>query len=61
MRVDSANPKGPISQLAVVMLALFGQMERNYAIECATEARAVATSKTEELRRATAGTPRPLA
>jgi hypothetical protein len=27
IRVDSANPEDPRSQLAVVMLALFGQME----------------------------------
>jgi DNA invertase Pin-like site-specific DNA recombinase len=28
IRVDSANPEDPMSQVAVVMLALFGQMER---------------------------------
>lgn len=45
IRIDSANPDDPMSQLAVVMLALFGQMERTYAVERAAHARAVATSK----------------
>jgi DNA invertase Pin-like site-specific DNA recombinase len=45
IRVDSANPEDPMSQLAVVMLALFGQMERTYAIERAAHARAVAVAK----------------
>lgn len=45
IRIDSANPNDPMSQLAVVMLALFGQMERTYAVERAAHARAVATSK----------------
>ena len=34
-----------MSQLAVEMLAFFGQMERTYAIERAAHARAVAVSK----------------
>lgn len=38
IRVDSSNPEDPMSQLAVVMLALFGQMERTYAIERAAHA-----------------------
>ena len=33
-----------MSQLAVVMLALFGQMERTYAVERAAHARAVAAA-----------------
>lgn len=37
--------KDPMAQLALVMLALFGQMERTYAIERAAHARAVATAK----------------
>lgn len=45
IKVDSANPADPMSQLAVVLLALFGQMERTYAIERAAHARAVATAK----------------
>ncbi|MHA7306599.1 recombinase family protein [Arthrobacter sp. TMN-49] len=44
IRVDSSNPADPMSQLAVVMLALFGQMERTYAVERAAHARAVAAS-----------------
>ena len=28
IRVDSSNPADPMAQLAVVLLALFGQMER---------------------------------
>lgn len=51
IRVDSANPEDPMSQLAVVMLALFGQMERTYAIERAAHARTVATSKGKRIGR----------
>lgn len=40
IRVDSASPEDSMSQLAVVMLALFGQMERTYAFERAAHARA---------------------
>ena len=43
-RVDSSIPADPMSQLAVVMLALFGQMERTYAVERAAHARTVAAS-----------------
>jgi DNA invertase Pin-like site-specific DNA recombinase len=45
IRIDSSNPDDPMAQLAVVLLALFGQMERTYALERAAHARAVATSK----------------
>ena len=45
IRIDSANPADPMAQLAVVLLALFGQMERTYALEGAAHARAVATAK----------------
>ncbi|MGP5700890.1 recombinase family protein [Glutamicibacter arilaitensis] len=44
IRVDSSNPADPMSQLAVVMLALFGQMERTYAVERAAHARIVAAA-----------------
>lgn len=44
IRVDSSNPDDPMGQLAVVMLALFGQMERTYAVERAAHARAVAAT-----------------
>ena len=33
IKVDSANPADPMAQLAVVLLALFGQMERTYTLE----------------------------
>ncbi len=45
IRVDSTNPDDPMAQLAVVLLALFGQMERTYMMERAAHARAVATAK----------------
>jgi DNA invertase Pin-like site-specific DNA recombinase len=51
IRVDSANPEDPMSQVAVVMLALFGQMERTYAIERAAHARAVAAAKGKRVGR----------
>jgi hypothetical protein len=34
-----------MAQLAVVLLAVFGQMERTYMLERAAHARAVATAK----------------
>jgi DNA invertase Pin-like site-specific DNA recombinase len=45
IRIDSADPEDPMAQLAVVLLALFGQMERTYTLERAAHARAVATAK----------------
>ncbi len=33
IRVASSNPADPMAQLAVVLLALFGQMERTYTLE----------------------------
>lgn len=45
IKVDSTNPDDPMAQLAVVLLALFAQMERTYTIERAAHARAVATAK----------------
>ena len=45
IRVDSSRPEDPTAQLAVVLLALFGQMERTYTLERAAHARAVATVK----------------
>ena len=38
IRVDSRNPADPMAQLAVVLLALFGQMERTYTLERAAHA-----------------------
>lgn len=45
IKVDSSNPEDPMAQLSVVLLALFGQMERTYTLERAAHARAVATAK----------------
>jgi len=45
IKVDSSNPADPMAQLAVVLLALFGQMERTYMLERAAHARSVATAK----------------
>jgi DNA invertase Pin-like site-specific DNA recombinase len=45
IKVDSSNPEDPMAQLAVVLLALFGQMERTYTMERAAHARSVATAK----------------
>ena len=45
IKVDSSQPDDPMAQLAVVLLALFAQMERTYAMERAAHARAVATAK----------------
>jgi DNA invertase Pin-like site-specific DNA recombinase len=51
IRVDSANPSDPMAQLAVVLLALFGQMERTYTLDRAAHARAVATAKGRRIGR----------
>ncbi|GAA1750460.1 hypothetical protein GCM10009767_06710 [Kocuria aegyptia] len=40
-----------MAQLAVVLLALFGQMERTYTLERAAHARAVATAKGRRIGR----------
>jgi len=45
IKVDSTSPEDPMAQLAVVLLALFAQMERTYTLERAAHARAVATAK----------------
>ena len=45
IKVDSGNPSDPMAQLAVVLLALFAQMERTYTVERAAHARSVATAK----------------
>lgn len=51
IRVDSSDPEDPMAQLAVVLLALFGQMERTYSLERAAHARAVATAKGRRIGR----------
>jgi DNA invertase Pin-like site-specific DNA recombinase len=45
IKVDSTNPSDPMAQLAVVLLALFAQMERTYSLERAAHARSVAQAK----------------
>lgn len=45
IRVDTSRPDDPMAALAVVLLALFAQMERTYTMERAAHARAVATAK----------------
>jgi DNA invertase Pin-like site-specific DNA recombinase len=44
LAIDTAESDAPMSHLAFVMLALFGQMERTYAAERAAHARSVATA-----------------
>jgi DNA invertase Pin-like site-specific DNA recombinase len=44
LAIDTTEAGGPMSQLAFLMLALFGQMERTYAAERAAHARTVATA-----------------
>ena len=51
IKVDSSNPDDAMAQLAVVLLALFGQMERTYTMERAAHARAVATAKGRRIGR----------
>jgi len=38
IRVDSSNPADPMAQFAVVLLALFGQMEGTCTLESSTSA-----------------------
>lgn len=61
IKVDSTNPSDPMAQLAVVLLALFGQMERTYTLERAAHARAVATAKGRRIGRPTVVDPDKLA
>ncbi len=51
IKVDSSDPNDPMAQLAVVLRARFGQMERTYAIERAAHARAVATAEGRRIGR----------
>jgi len=51
IKVDSSNPADPMAQLAVVLLALFAQMERTYTVERAAHARSVATAKGRRIGR----------
>jgi len=51
IKVDSSNPADPMAQLAVVLLALFAQMERTYSLERAAGARAAAIAKGRRIGR----------
>ena len=57
IRIDSGRPDDPMAQLAVVLLALFAQMERTYALERAAHARSVATAKGRRVGRPSSPTP----
>jgi DNA invertase Pin-like site-specific DNA recombinase len=57
IRIDSANPADPMAQLAVVLLALFGQMKRIYMLERAAHARSVALAKGRRIGRPTVVNP----
>ncbi len=61
IKVDTADPADPMGQLAVVLLALFAQMERTYTVERATHARAVATANGRRVGRPTVVDPDKLA
>ena len=61
IKVDSTNPNDPMAQLAVVLLALFGQMERTYTLERAAHARSVAAAKGRRIGRPTVVDPDKLA
>lgn len=61
IRVDSANPEDPMGQLAVVLLALFAQMEGTYSLERAAGARAAAAAKGRRIGRPTVVDPDKLA
>lgn len=51
IRVDSANPDDPMAQLAVVMLALFAQLERTYMLERVAHVRGVAVAHGRQVGR----------
>ena len=61
IKVDSTSPNDPMAQLALVLLALFGQMERTYTLERAAHARAVATAKGRRIGRSSVVDPDKLA
>jgi DNA invertase Pin-like site-specific DNA recombinase len=51
IKIDSSQPEDPMAQLAVVLLALFAQMERTYTLERAAHARQVAAAKGRRIGR----------
>lgn len=60
-RVDTAATDDPMARLAVVMLALFAEMERTYSRERAAHARAVATAMGRRVGRPSTVAPAKLA
>ena len=57
IKVDSSNPDDPMAQLAVVLLAMFAQMERTYMLERVAHARSVAVAKGRQVGRPTVVSP----
>lgn len=51
IRIDTTDPDDPMAQLAIVMLALFAQMERTYMLERVGHARAVAEAAGKQVGR----------
>lgn len=50
IKVDSTKPDDPMAQLAVVLLALFAQMERTHLLERAAHTRSVATAEGRRIK-----------
>lgn len=48
IKVDSSRPEDPMAQLAVVLLALFAQMERTYTIERAAQVQRQTSKSTSD-------------
>ncbi|MFD4183761.1 hypothetical protein [Rhodococcus sp. NPDC058514] len=55
IRIGSSDPGDPMGQLAVVLLALFAQMEQTYTLERAAYSREVATAKGRRTGRPSVG------
>ena len=55
--INTTDPGDPMNELALVMLALFAQMERTYAAERAAHARAAATANGRRTGRPTVVNP----
>ncbi|WP_344120073.1 helix-turn-helix domain-containing protein [Kocuria aegyptia] len=61
INVDSTKPNDPMAQLAVVLLALFGQTERTYTLERAAHPQLAATVRGRRIGRPTVVDPDTLA
>ena len=61
IKVNSAIPNNPLTQLAVVLLVLFGQMKRAYTLERAARSRALTTAKGRRVGRPSVVSPDKLA